>query len=354
MKQIATDQKKYPPIHFIIGPGRSGTTLLMMLLNHTKGVIATPEVKHVLFLKDRVQLSSTKLIDLQPVVDFFSAVKKSVSNPLNQFDIELLEKNLSSLQLANYPDFAKQVHLSLHQKSASETTVIIDKNNLYTFYVKELLQLYPDAKFCVSIRDYRGFVASNMKSQHQFKEKKSVVFFAEVWNCYLRKINLLKQELGDRLYILRYEDFVMEPENQLKKLAHFLDFSFDSNCFDYTEHIKDTVNEYKKTANPDPRILKKIEDLTKPIHAGSIDSWKKGLTPHEIQQTELLSKHLGIQFGYEPTQHFHATRRFFFLLIMFPVRLRVKLFFALRSLKIHHYLNVVRRSRYNKEKGFSS
>ena len=48
MKQIATDQKKYPPIHFIIGPGRSGTTLLMMLLNHTKGVIATPEVKHVM------------------------------------------------------------------------------------------------------------------------------------------------------------------------------------------------------------------------------------------------------------------------------------------------------------------
>ena len=168
------------------------------------------------------------------------------------------------------------------------------------------------------------------------------------------KINLLKQELGDRLYILRYEDFVMEPENQLKKLAHFLDFSFDSNCFDYTEHIKDTVNEYKKTANPDPRILKKIEDLTKPIHAGSIDSWKKGLTPHEIQQTELLSKHLGIQYGYESTHHFHATRRFFFLLITFPVRLRVKLFFALRSLKIHHYLNVVKRSLYNKEKGFSS
>jgi hypothetical protein len=354
MNQEVSDLKKYPPIHFIIGPGRSGTTLLMMLLNHTNGVIATPEVKHVLFLKDRVKIPPTKLVNLRPVVDFFSIIKKSVSNPLNQFDIELLEKDLSSIHVENYPDFAKQVHLSLHQKSASETTVIIDKNNLYTFYVKELLQLYPDAKFCVSIRDYRGFVASNMKSQHQFKEKKSVIFFAEVWNCYVRKINLLKKELGNRIYILRYEDFVKEPENELKNLAHFLDFTFDSNCFDYTEHIKDTVNEYKKTANPDPRILKKIEDLTKPIHAGSIDSWKKGLTSHEIQQTELLSKHLGIQFGYEPTQHFHATRRFFFLLITFPVRLRVKLFFALRSLKIHHYLNVVKRSVYNKEKGFSS
>jgi hypothetical protein len=328
--------------------------LLMMLLNHTRGVIATPEVKHVLFLKDRVKLTSTNLVNLRPVLDFFSTVKKSVSNPLNQFDIELLEKDLNSIHVENYPDFAKQVHLSLHQKSASETTVIIDKNNLYTFYVKELLKLYPEAKFCVSIRDYRGFVASNMKSQHQFKAKKSVVFFAVVLICYLRKINLLKQDLGDRLYILRYEDFVMEPENQLKKLAHFLDFSFDSNCFDYTELIKDTVNEYKKTANPDPRILKKIEDLTKPIHGGSIDSWKKGLTPREINKTELLSNHLGVAYGYEPTHAYNSITRNFLLLISFPVRLRVKLFFALRLLKIHHYLNVVKRSVYNKEKGFSS
>jgi len=353
MNQEVSDLKKYPPIHFIIGPGRSGTTLLMMLLNHTNGVIATPEVKHVLFLKDRVKIPPTKLVNLRPVVDFFSIIKKSVSNPLNQFDIELLEKDLSSIHVENYPDFAKQVHLSLHQKSASETTVIIDKNNLYTFYVKELLQLYPDAKFCVSIRDYRGFVASNMKSQHQFKEKKSVVFFGEVWNCYLRKINLLKQELGDRLYILRYEDFVMEPENELKNLAHFLDFTFDSNCFDYTERIKDTVNAYKKTANTDPRIVKKIEDLTKPIHAASIDSWKKGLTPREIKKTELLSSHLGVAYGYEPTHVLNHIERNFLLLISFPVRLRVKLFFALRSLKIHHYLNVVKRSIYNKEKGFS-
>ena len=56
MKLVEKGLQNYPPIHFIIGPGRSGTTLLMMLLNHTKGVIATPEVKHVLFLKNKVQI----------------------------------------------------------------------------------------------------------------------------------------------------------------------------------------------------------------------------------------------------------------------------------------------------------
>ncbi len=354
MKLVEKGLQNYPPIHFIIGPGRSGTTLLMMLLNHTKGVIATPEVKHVLFLKNKVQFSSDKLVSIKPVRDFFSTIKKSSSNPLNQFDIHSLENELSDIQIENYADFAKQVHLSLHQKKANETNLIIDKNNLYTFYIKELLALYPNAKFCVSIRDYRGFVASNLKSQHQFKEKKSVAFFAEVWNCYLKKILFLKNELGDRLSILRYEDFVVQPEIEMKKLAKFFSFQYDETCFQFHEQIKEKVSNYKKTSNADPRIVKKIEDLTRPIHGGSIDSWKNILSSKEIIQIESISGNIGKKFGYTATFQISSWNRLFSLFITFPVRLRVKLFFTLRSLKLHHYLNVVKRSMYNKEKGYSS
>jgi hypothetical protein len=354
MNQVVSEQKKYPPIHFIIGPGRSGTTLLMMLLNHTRGVIATPEVKHVLFLKNRVKFSSNKLDTIQPVHDFFSTIKKSESNPLNKFDIDQLELELENKNFENYSDFAKQVHLSLHQKKATETNLIIDKNNFYTYYVKELIQLYPDAKFCVSIRDYRGFVASNLKSQHQFKAKKSVAFFAEVWNCYLKKIQVLQNELGHRLSILRYEDLVVQPEMEMKKLANFFSFQYDEACFQFHEQIKETVNNYKQTTNADPRIVKKIEDLTRPIHGGSVDSWNNILSPKEIIQIESISGNLGKSFGYTKTIQISTWNRLISLVNTYPVRLRVKLFFTLRSLKLHHYLNVVKRSIYNKEKGYSS
>ncbi|MCF8407871.1 MAG: sulfotransferase [Crocinitomicaceae bacterium] len=354
MKQVESELNKYPPIHFIIGPGRSGTTLLMMLLNHTQGVIATPEVKHVLFLKSRVKFSSKKLDTIQPIHDFFSTIKKSSSNPLNQFDLNQLVSELCDIRIENYANFAKQVHLSLHKKTALETDLIIDKNNLYTFYVKELLALYPDAKFCVSIRDYRGFVASNMKSQHQFKAKKSVAYFAEVWNCYIKKIQLFQNELGDKLSILRYEDLVVQPEMEMKKLANFFSFQYDETCFQFHEQIKETVNNYKQTSNADPRIVKKIEDLTRPIHSGSINSWKNILSPNEIIQIESISGNLGKSFGYTKTLQISPWNRLIILAMTFPIRFRVKLFFGLRSLKLHHYLNVVKRSIHNKEKGYSS
>ena len=36
-------------IHFIIGPGRSGTTLLAMIFNNHKDCVSAPEIKHFVY-----------------------------------------------------------------------------------------------------------------------------------------------------------------------------------------------------------------------------------------------------------------------------------------------------------------
>lgn len=43
-------------INFIIGTGRSGTTLLVVLLNQLKNCIATPEIHHFIFFIKNIKI----------------------------------------------------------------------------------------------------------------------------------------------------------------------------------------------------------------------------------------------------------------------------------------------------------
>ncbi len=172
------------PIHFIIGPGRSGSTLLMMLLNNSNKVIASPEIKHILYLKKSHKLKNGKA-NQKIIEKYLKEIAQGISNPLNKINLDQVLRDLNTFHYKHYNELSKKIHLSLHEKEEQEVDVIFDKNNLHTFYIRELIELFPEAKFCVCIRDYRGFVVSNLKSQHSFKEKKSLLFFAHAWRRYM-------------------------------------------------------------------------------------------------------------------------------------------------------------------------
>ena len=79
------DFSKYDKIdiHFIIGPGRSGTTLLAMILNQHPNCISTPELKHfVYFYKKYKGITSINKELLEDLSKYFAVVGVTKKNIL--------------------------------------------------------------------------------------------------------------------------------------------------------------------------------------------------------------------------------------------------------------------------------
>ena len=340
------------PLHFIIGSGRSGSTLLMMLLNNSNGLIATPELKHIVYLQSK-HPKNNGIANREEIEKFLMEAKQSATNPLNHFDLECVMEELKEFSYQHYSELSKKMHLSLHQKNTKEVRAIFDKNNLYSFYIKNLIELFPNAKFCICIRDYRAFVASNLKSQHAFKEKKSAAFFAHVWNKYNRECQHWMKKHPEKFHVLKYESFVQNPEISLKELLSFYGVNYDPNCFQYTKKIQPIIDQYKENDTIDPRILKKIEDLAKPIHASAIDNWKLKLTSKEQRKVEAICRDFAQQFGYTQELEISRMQKLWIHITSSLLKWRVDLFFQLNSIKLHHYLNVTRRLKHNKKRQYS-
>jgi hypothetical protein len=345
---ISNEELDKIKMNFIIGPGRSGTTLLMMLLNYSDECVATPEIKHLIYFYKRFgtmkQISPEMKIEYEK---YFSLFKVSSSNPLYQIDKEKVLSAFEGNESCDYGQLNKKIHLLLHNKTSSKIQSIVDKNNLYTFHFEKLIAIYPEAKFCVMIRDYRAFVASNLESQHKFKQNKSAVFYAIVWRFYAKKIQQLYLKYPEKISIVKYEILVENPEETIANIYYNFGLNFNDNIFDYRLSIEEKVKQYSATSNPDPRILKKITDLSKPISNSRVNIWNEKLNDKTRKKIEIICGNDGLFFNYKTENQFSSLEKIFMKIKYFYLEIRVYVFFKLNSINLHHFLNVKRRVKHN-------
>ena len=178
-------------IHFIIGPGRSGTTLLAMILNQHPNCISTPELKHFIYFYKKyknIQIITKELLtDLQ---NYFNVVGATKKNILFNIEDNFYLKDLTIGQKISYAQLTKLIYLGFFSsvKDIENFSCIVDKNPFYTFHTEKILDIFPDAKFITVIRDYRAFVLSNRQSQKPFISVKSVSYYAYAWNFHAKKL----------------------------------------------------------------------------------------------------------------------------------------------------------------------
>jgi len=335
-------------MNFIIGPGRSGTTLLMMLLNASNQCVATPEIKHTLYFYNKFKNITCSNDELQEMyLMYFRLFKKSSTNPLYSIDLDKIKDVFDSKLQQNYGQLNKRIHIALHKKEPTALKSIIDKNNLYTFHVEKLIKLYPQATFRVLIRDYRAFVASNLESQHKFKENKSIAFYSFVWKAYAEKILSLQSKYPTKIFITTYENLVEKPKEVVPEIFNSFGIDYDETVFDYRLEIEEKVLLYNQSEHPDPRISKKISDLSKPISNTRIFSWKEKLSTSSIKKIEAICGDLGEKLGYLPTNKQGKLSIFGVKMMHLFSMVKVTLYFKLNSMRLHHYLNVERRAKHN-------
>ncbi len=338
-------------INFIIGAGRSGTTLLALILNHHPNCISTPELKHFLYFykkyKNLTEVTNELLADLEK---YFSVVGSTRKNILFNIDDNFYIKNLNPGDALTYAQLIKLIYLGFFSnvKNTNEITCIIDKNPFYTFHTEKITEIFPDAKFICIMRDYRAFVLSNRQSQTPFISVRSTSYYAYAWNYHADKIIQLKTISPDKLLIIHYENLVTSKETEGAKVFQYLGVNFTNDVFDFRKTLSEKIAAGNLTGKNEHNI-KKISDLSRPINADRVYAWKKNLTSFQLKNIESISSSRGEFFGYKSENPSNLFEKMLYTLIGFPGMLRVFVFYFLNSVKIHHYLNEVRKANFERK-----
>ena len=338
------DLNKLDKIHvnFIIGLGRSGTTLLVVLLNQHSNCIASPEIHHFIhFYKKYKTIShvSQELInDYKDYINRFFAYKK---NPLIGPSNSSLIDSLVIGQKITYAQLTKLIYLGLFGEKglSSSINVVVDKNPYYTLQINKIIEIFPEAKLLALIRDPRAYVLSNLQSKKISVAKKNITYHAYVWQLFMKKIVRAKKQYAENIKVVRYEDIALHKEITVKEIFDFFELNYSEDIFNFNESIKEKIKDIHQDDKNYERMAKKLKDLSVPINAGRVNAWQSDLTKNEIEKIDLISGTLGNNYNYFSQTHISFLKKINILIPSTISYLKVKVFEILKFSELHVYHN---------------
>lgn len=290
-------------LHFIVGIGRSGTTLLTNILNKHQDLHCLPEANFlVFFLHHFRQQRGFSDEDIELI--FQQIHIYSYSHPFVgwEFDEEAAKAEIkafckSSPELG-YLDLCKQIysHFRVKEQDKTQASVLIDKNPGYTIYLDKIAMLSPDSKFIWLIRDYRANVLS--RKQSIYLNPPHVAYNAMRWKRFNQLAMSFHKKNPGKVLLVRYEDLVYESERTMERIYEFL--GVKSAGITNTEMaVPENISEFLTQKQHEQRMIKKYSDLSKPINTDRVESWKRELPVYEIALCDSICGNFAGQFGYE-------------------------------------------------------
>jgi len=291
------NELNHKAVNFIVGMPRSGTTLLLSMLNSVAQNMCIPEIPIALYLySSHRNRSSFENEDVSKILSL-----KSKLNYIRHVNINEKFFFDSTANCNSYIDFIERAYLTTLESSKKVEKVknIIDKNPIYTFYTETLLSVFPKAKFILMVRNPQGYVNSCIESVDPGKKVRSAEFYSLAYNKYAHEIMHIQRKYTDQSLIIHYEDLVVEPELNLRKICNFLSIDFDSEMLEFHNKSfnlkinKEDVNDSNKE-----RVKHKYESLSKPVNTARIESWKSKLSVDMIKTISSITHKESQKLGY--------------------------------------------------------
>lgn len=307
--------------HYIIGIGRSGTTLLSKLLNQHQNCLTVLETDFVIFFyssfKHKTKFTQT---DFKLVTDYFELYFKLNTSVIDYFKLHNLHQDLSSAEINSYTDLIEFIYMRFNylKKPIDDIDIIIDKKPSYSLHINEILLLNPDAKFIYLIRDYRANILSRKQSVE--RRTANIVFNAYRWLFFNKKINSFQKQHQKIIKEVKYEDLVMYPKETMNAIYDFLGLSQVEKKSSYYENqiIKTSPSKISSEEILNNRNQKTLDDIEKPIFKSRLDSWKEGLNKKEIELSEIICGTYGIKKGYTNTRNITSIKQLIIKFICLP------------------------------------
>ncbi len=251
--------KIFRPI-FIVGVGRSGTSMLQSMLNAHKEITFPPEthfIRSYLSAKNKFENLKEKLLCDPDLLKLNLSLKK------------IFERNTNLDTF--YKDLLQEYMISQNKQYVG------DKDPKNIEYLQLIHHIFPDAIVIHIYRDPRAVIASRMKA----KWSENRPFWQHIL-AYKTQLNY-GQKKGSKLfenYIeIKYEKLLEETEEELTKVCHKLKLKYDPNMIEFYKSAGDVVQ--------GEEILWK-QNCFSPVMVQNIDKWKQELTEEQIKAIEFI------------------------------------------------------------------
>jgi Sulfotransferase family len=286
---------------FAAGQAKSGTTLLMALLDGHPQLLVLPEetayfptavnkyerrgrraqfdyltqesLSRILF-GGPAEWEKTDYAHF-PAAEFRERFERAAFEPVNA------DKDLLVIMMESYA-------ASLRTPLAGIVRWV-EKTPANRRFIPQILQRFPSAKLLLTLRDPRAILAAQIALERTRRTREfSVYYCISHWKQAARLA--ARAETGELPALMtRYEDLVMEPATAMERVCRFLEITF-------AREIVLTPTKLGKHWSGNSATEREFSVVT----SERVDSWRQELSEDEIGWVEWHCRDLMGHFGYEP------------------------------------------------------
>lgn len=281
------------PAPFVIGMGRSGTTLLRLMLD-AHSHLAIPAETHFIpvLLAEPPRDGATCLAQLRAMPNWGDFDLTGTG-----FETEL--KALEPFELAT----AMRLFFADYAQTQGKPRWG-DKTPPYVEQVAAIGTLLPESRFVHILRDGRD-VALSYRDKW-FGPGADLVAAARLWRGRILEARTQAARLEPGRYLeLRFEDLIAAPERELRRVCTFLELEFEPEMLDYPERAESRLGELRDRRDDQGQVTVRRErrlsihaNTTRPPDPAQSGKWRTGLTPEEIALFEREAGDVLTALGY--------------------------------------------------------
>lgn len=271
---------------FVIGVGRSGTSLIQSMLHAHPDVAFLPETH---FFRRYIARSYGRRKHENHGAEAFQSTLAN-DKEYQRADIsttELLDPFLKDVQPFDLPRVC--THLFQLYRNRKGANVIGEKDPRLIDYLPQVQNVFPEARILHIVRDPRDVVLSRMKAD--WSAGRPGWLHALTYRAQIRRGRRQGQQaFGEQYKEVRYEDLLTKPETTLRDISRHIGVEYDDAMLTFQESAEELVDESERAWK---------EETTGPLLRDNTGKWRKGLSDWQVRLTERVCSKAFEWFDYE-------------------------------------------------------
>lgn len=311
---------------FLTGMFRSGTTLMSKILSAHPAMLVVSD-PYIYFLKAYrnflyEQYGGIHWHPDEPMSDYFCDKNYSILEKFSSMNFsekippvykEKIKNDIVEWKREQHPRLCEKINevdgdtfrdfynslidLLFQLYGDAEMTMCGTKAGWSEDLIPALHSAFPSMKCIIMVRDIRSIIASQNSKQGRGEGKRPLLFYIRQWRksvAFAKMYSEIVNDMVSYVHVIRYEDFVKEPKDEIVSLCNFLHVPFHAHMLDASKFKDETID-----ALWEPNTS---YDANQGIYLSSIDKWQSILSQKEIQMIETLAGPELQLMGYSLTQ----------------------------------------------------
>ena len=291
-KPLAPSSGRHRPFPFIVGVGRSGTTLLRMLVDAHPDIVITPETGWLMKL---IRNLRAKSVDINKVREDILATPNW---PDMNLGMATLNEILGAYDAQQPADTLRAIYQAYGRKHGVKR--VGDKTPRHNLRMYQIASFLPEARFIHIIRDGRDVALSYQNVWFGPNDIREAAMF---WIWRIREARQQAQFLPHYMEV-QYEELILNTEDVLRQIGEFVELPYDPIQLENQLQADIRLKELKEVVRPQQTIT--VEErheihklVSSPPDKSRIGRWKQEMSKEDLVLFERIAGGMLSDLGYE-------------------------------------------------------